>query len=128
VFELRTELWNEYAEAIGKLGLAGVNMIDHPELPQWFHAQRVVVAAVRAKLVGIDPEIRPEELRAHEARMLFHVRDIASRTAGQLHSKIRRLATDDTARKKGLRRRTQLDALACEWEAEGHSLLWGQAN
>jgi hypothetical protein len=103
-------------------------MIHHPELPQWFHAQRVVVAAVRAKLVGIDPAFQPEEMRAQEARMLFHLRDIASRTAGQLHSKIRRLAKDDATRKKGLRRRKQLDAFACEWEAEGHSLLRGQAN
>jgi hypothetical protein len=47
---------------------------------------------VRAKLVGIDPAFQPEEMRSQEARMLFHLRDVASRTAGQLHSRIRRLA------------------------------------
>jgi hypothetical protein len=112
-----------YAKALGDLYRAGVQLVERPEVPSYFHAQRALVAVARSRWVQLAPSFRAKA-RDMEAQMLLRLRDIASRAAATLRAG----STDRSARRQVKRRRQELEALARAWEDHAHTVLRGEAS
>ena len=113
-FELLAE---DYARSLGDLYRAGLAMIRQAAVPQWFHAQRVVVAIARSRLASLDPG-RREAAREQEAHILLRLRDDANRAAKMVRATTRPLK----------RRRRALEDNARTWEEQAEQLIHGEAN
>ncbi|HEY4179984.1 MAG TPA: hypothetical protein VGM90_24245 [Kofleriaceae bacterium] len=88
-----------------------------PNEPSSFHAQRVLVALARRRLVSADSS-RAESARIEEARELTRLRDIARRNAKVLRG---------NSREARLERR-RFEALAREWDERANEVLRGASN
>ncbi|MEO6777466.1 MAG: hypothetical protein ABI467_31355 [Kofleriaceae bacterium] len=106
-----------YEEALVELGRAGIAVIHEPNEPHWFHAQRVVVAAARTRLLGIAPT-RAESARDREAATLRYLSSYARRRSRQIGASTR----------AGKRRRRHLEALALEWDQYAELVRHGLGN
>jgi hypothetical protein len=116
-YDLRVALAEDYGHALVDLYRAGAAVVCEPDAPGWFHAQRVLVALARGRLVQVDPE-RRELARKQEASTLLRLRDFANGRARSVRATTRQLK----------RRRRRLEALACGWEDAAELLIHGEVN
>ena len=115
--DLYPTLLETYCRTLTDLYRAGSDLIYNPELPPWFHTQRVVVANARIQLARFDPA-RHETARKMEAHALRSLCGSANIRARKLQATTRPMK----------RERRRLEAIALEWEELANQLLHGVAN
>jgi hypothetical protein len=110
-------LVSDYADVLGDLLRAGIQMVFERREPSWFHAQRVLVAVARSRLARVDPA-RREADRKWEARYLLRLCDFANQRARTVR------ATTRPAK----RERRRLESLPAAWREQADVLLHGEGN
>lgn len=136
------QLRRDYAVARADLYRAGLEILWNPTIPGWFCAQRVIVAALRRRLVQIETalaELAAPHLRRGETALaelfashlqwgpLEHHRRLSLEEAETLHRLQVRAREKARARKKGARPseadRKRLEGLAAAWQHDAEILI-----
>lgn len=115
--ELYFALLEDYGRTLVELFDAGMHLVINPGEPQWFEAQRLIVAAARARVVRVAPT-RRAEARKREASIMLKLRDFANE-----HSRRRPAIT-----RPEKRRRRRLQTLAQAWQEQADLLVFGEAS
>jgi hypothetical protein len=145
LLQAQIALLTDYTVALADLYAAGLYRMSHPGVPGWYHAQRVIVAAVRRALVQVEQKLhdaraavvagrsrgrgrtQPADhhfaLRVREGECLLELRDRAKELARSRGRLSRTIPTDDERRLAATRDREELRRLAAEWNWEGAWLM-----